>query len=170
MRESFAKEQRFFGDAAHELKTAIAVVRSSVQLLMMKPRTPPEYVRLELLPSQEGWVRLAPEAVETLLSNLLLNAIQHSGPDSLVAVGISRDENKDVCLQVVDHGEGISAEALPHIFERFYREDTSRSRETGGTGLGLAISKSIVDSASGAIRVESRKGRGTTVEVNFPAA
>ena len=71
---------------------------------------------------------------------------------------------------MTDQGEGIGPEALPHIFERFYREDTSRSRETGGTGLGLAICKSIVDAAHGAIRVESRQGQGTTVEVTFPTA
>jgi signal transduction histidine kinase len=68
---------------------------------------------------------------------------------------------------VTDRGDGIGPEALPHIFERFYREDTSRSRETGGTGLGLAICKSIVDAAGGIIEVESTVGVGTRVMVTF---
>ena len=229
VRESRAKEQRFFGDAAHELKTAIAVVRSSVQLLMMKPRTAPEYsaglervlednTRVESLVSQmlqlgrmesadpgdlpiidlskavadiasrlrpiadqreitirldtlaQVPVRLAPEAAEMLVSNLLLNAIQHSAAYASISLQVRRKGAEGVCLEVADQGEGIGPEALPHIFERFYREDTSRSRETGGTGLGLAICKSIVDAAHGAIRVESQQGQGTTVEVTFPGA
>ena len=73
-------------------------------------------------------------------------------------------------LEVQDVGSGIAPEALPHIFERFYREDRSRSRETGGTGLGLSICKSIVEAAGGSIAVESSLEQGTRVLVTFSAA
>jgi signal transduction histidine kinase len=72
-----------------------------------------------------------------------------------------------VTLIVEDHGAGISADALPHIFERFFREDRSRSRETGGVGLGLSICKSIVDAAGGTFTVQSAEGQGTVVSVSL---
>lgn len=226
LRESFAREQRFVGDAAHELKTAIAVVRSSVQVTMLKPRTGEEYragldrvledtARIESLVTQmlqlarmdesedgrapvldlgetihrvakllqpiaddrglwieaesspELYVHLKPESAEILLCNLLLNAIQHSPPASLVSISAGARGGSHVRFEVRDRGTGISPEALPHIFERFYREDTSRSRETGGTGLGLAICKSIVEAAGGSIQATSTPGMGTTVTVTF---
>ena len=73
-------------------------------------------------------------------------------------------------LVIEDHGEGISAEALPHVFERFYRGDPSRTRSTGGAGLGLAICKAMVDKAGGSISIASRQGEGTTVTVRLPIA
>jgi signal transduction histidine kinase len=73
-------------------------------------------------------------------------------------------------LQVVDQGSGIRAEALPHVFERFYRDDPSRSRASGGTGLGLAICKSIVDAAGGTIAISSTVGEGTKVVASFSIA
>ena len=70
---------------------------------------------------------------------------------------------------IADTGEGISLEALPHVFERFYRADTSRSRISGGAGLGLAICKGIIDPAAAApLRSASVLGKGTQVEVTLP--
>jgi signal transduction histidine kinase len=71
-------------------------------------------------------------------------------------------------LEVEDHGDGIAPDALPHVFERFYRGDASRSRETGGSGLGLAICKAMVDAAGGRIGIRSAVGQGTRVRVEFP--
>jgi signal transduction histidine kinase len=71
-------------------------------------------------------------------------------------------------LCVEDHGTGIPPEALPHVFDRFYRGDPSRSRETGGTGLGLAICKAIVSRFDGDIQIASVVNAGTTVTVHFP--
>src|SRR6185437_8220782 len=99
--------------------------------------------------------------IHVLVSNLLVNAVQHSSPGDVVKAAITRQKSS-VILCVSDHGTGISAQALPHIFERFYREDRSRSRETGGAGLGLAICKTIVEGAGGQIEVDSTLGRGTT--------
>jgi signal transduction histidine kinase len=70
---------------------------------------------------------------------------------------------------VSDNGVGIPLEDLPHIFERFYRVDKSRSRIQGKTGLGLAICKSIVEAQSGSIKAQSEPGKGTTFEVRLPA-
>jgi signal transduction histidine kinase len=231
LRHAFEMERRFINDAAHELKTAVAVVRSTVQVLSMRTRTADEYrsgldqvlsdnsrvedlvsrmltlARFEerskappvsidlsgqisdtlaslstyaescgvsLQPFLEPGisVRLARDSVEVLASNLMMNAIQHSSAGSEIRVtvrlnqsGVTRAE-----LEVRDFGSGISPESLPHVFERFFREDQSRSRETGGAGLGLAICKNIVENAGGTIEIQSVKGEGTTVAVLFPLA
>ena len=230
VREAFAKEQQFLGDAAHELKTAIAVVRSSVQLLMLRRRTVEEYAgglvrvlddnsRVEALVAQmlqlarveettalsvaavdlhalaaaalqqlspvieqsgvpvrlahcstPMLVRLLPERALTLVSNLVMNAVQHTQAGQPVLVSVSRLGNDAIVMRVADGGAGIAPDAMPHIFERFYREDRSRSRDTGGTGLGLSICKAIAESAGGSIHVESTLGQGTTVTVTFTAA
>ena len=73
-----------------------------------------------------------------------------------------------VC-QVVDQGEGIPESALPHVFERFYRADRSRSRASGGAGLGLSICKAIVERSGGTIHIQSVVGKGTEVTVVLPA-
>jgi signal transduction histidine kinase len=83
---------------------------------------------------------------------------------------VRRQVSGVIALEITDSGTGIGKEALPHIFERFYREDRSRSRDTGGAGLGLAICKSIVDGAGGTIHVTSKPGIGTTVTAIFSAA
>ncbi|WP_263365381.1 sensor histidine kinase [Edaphobacter bradus] len=228
LKRSFDQQHRFVGDAAHELKTAVAVVRSSIQLLMLRPRETGEYVdglqallkdntrveelvtrmltlaRLEERGSTEGAradlcevadrvihgtqsladselieiqsvcsssvvVPVPAEDLEILISNLLVNAIQHSKPGSEVLVSSEESDGRAI-FRVKDKGEGISPSALPHLFERFFREDSSRSRQTGGAGLGLAICKTIVDAASGTISLESTPGTGTTVIVSLPLA
>jgi signal transduction histidine kinase len=115
-------------------------------------------------------VRLPQEAAYALVSNLVLNAIQHSRAGAPVAVRVARQGPSRVVLEVSDAGTGIARDALPHVFERFYREDGSRSRETGGTGLGLAICKSIVEAADGEISITSEVDAGTTVTAVFSAA
>lgn len=224
-------QHRFLSDAAHELKTAVAIERSTIQLLSLRPRSPDEYSkglgrvlqdneRLEQLVSRmltlgrfeeqpvtssdsvdlgesayrmvesiRHWVEareitlvldveknvevaLSEEAAETLISNLLINAVQHSASGSQVRLSIrvfSHAERK-ATLQVADCGKGIASESLPYVFERFYREDRSRSRETGGAGLGLAICKSIVEGAGGDIEVKSVLGRGTTATATLKLA
>ena len=114
-------------------------------------------------------VHLSSEKAEVLVSNLLVNAIQHSPRGSEVTVALRKNGDTAILL-VRDTGTGISPGALPHIFERFYREDSSRSRETGGAGLGLAISKSIVQSAGGSISVESSPGVETIAKVSLRLA
>ncbi len=124
-------------------------------------------VRAQLTPGLRA--RISPEGMDTLVSNLVTNAVQHSPAGSVVQVSLTPDaaEPDKTMLEVKDNGGGISPNALPHIFERFFREDSSRSRQTGGAGLGLAICKSIVDAAGGKIEVRSAPGSGTAVRVTF---
>ena len=79
-----------------------------------------------------------------------------------------RSDRHSTELRIEDDGSGIEPEVLPHIFDRFYRSDPSRSRKTGGTGLGLAICKAIVARAQGTIGITSEPGRGTIVMIRFP--
>lgn len=266
LERSFLQQQAFVSDAAHELKTAVAVQKSSLQLLSMKPRSAAEYktglercladsLRLESLVADmltlaraessaptpgpqptadlaeciqraaaqletmaamrnvrvlvvpptpdlasvkgagfspyiepanstralapegmppEVTVPLPPEDCSVLLSNLLLNAIQHSPPGSIVEIRPAL-EAQTVVLVIQDRGDGIPAETLPHVFDRFYRGDPSRTRNTGGTGLGLAICKAIAQKAGGSISIASQpdpslSNQGTTVTVRFPVA
>ena len=104
-----------------------------------------------------------------LLLNLLDNAIKHSGPGQTVRMTIGKDGLAPV-LRVEDSGAGIAEEDIPHIFDRFFRTDRSRSRQVPGSGLGLSISKWIVDAHGGQINVTSRLGAGSTFTVRLPAA
>jgi signal transduction histidine kinase len=97
---------------------------------------------------------------------LLDNAVKYSPSGSTVKVNLEKTTRK-IKVSVIDQGMGISQEDLPHIFERFYRADKSRS-ETDGFGLGLSIAKNIIDSHHGSIEVFSRLNKGTTFEVNLP--
>jgi signal transduction histidine kinase len=230
LERSFLQQRAFVSDAAHELKTAVAVVKSSLQLLGLKPRTAEEYQaglerclsdsqRLEDLvikmltlaraesgsPSNggaatsnlEGCLRqiiaelstatelrsvqvnlavagsigvpLAADDCSLLFTNLVLNAVQHSAPGSIVDIRVdTRASGAGLQVEIEDHGEGIDAAALPHVFDRFYRGDPSRTRNTGGTGLGLSICKAIVHRAGGSIAITSQAGLGTTVTVQLP--
>ena len=227
LERSFMQQRRFVGDAAHELKTAVAVLKSSLQLLTLKQRTAVEYERgiercqldcerleetvakmltlarletssvstsvatdlahvlrqvaqqfesmaelkrLQILVMAEGpvMVDIEPEQLQLLCSNLLLNALQHSPAGSAIRAVVQQDGERAE-LTIEDDGEGIAAQDLPHVFDRFYRGDPSRSRNTGGTGLGLAICKAIASRWQGTIDISSELGIGTKVIVHFPA-
>ena len=111
--------------------------------------------------------RIASDDCATLATNLVVNALQHTAAGGTVVLKVlSRDGMTG--FRVEDNGEGISADDLPHIFDRFYRGDPSRSRNTGGAGLGLAICKALVEAAGGQIEITSEVGRGTIAEVILP--
>lgn len=225
---SFRQQQTFLHNAAHELKTAVTIVKSSLQLLALRPRTQNEYreglaacladsdrmadlvqrmlllarleqnaspaeaacnlhevvdevatqlattaeahgIEMKLDTPGSAWIPLEFDAATTLVSNLLLNALQHSPPGSTVSATV-RTGTRGVMLVVEDQGEGIRPEDQPHIFERFYRGDSSRARTTGGTGLGLAICKAIAESCGGSISVASKPGEGTRMTVRLSAS
>jgi signal transduction histidine kinase len=230
LERSFMTQQRFVGDAAHELKTAVAVLKSSLQLLTLKQRTALEYERgiercqldcerleetvakmlslarleasgaptgvatdvgeilrhaaqpfesmaelrrVQILITAEGpaMIEIEPEQLQILCGNLFLNALQHSPAGSTIraVVRFAQQDRQHAELVIKDDGDGIAAADLPHVFERFYRGDPSRSRNTGGTGLGLAICKAIASRWQGTIDISSELGAGTQVIVRFPA-
>lgn len=110
-----------------------------------------------------------PDRLHQVLLNLVSNGIRHGGEDASVTLTL-RDDEKHVLIDVSDDGKGISPEDASHIFERFYRADTSRTRDTGGSGLGLAIVKSLVEQHGGSISVDSELGRGSVFTVCLPKA
>lgn len=226
LRLSFERQRQFTGDAAHELKTSIAVLKSSLQLLTMRPRDANEYqagvsdllsdisrmedlteqmltlarleaeevqssqstdlsrivqsvtarmqafaevreVSMKIKANEPHLVALQPKDADVLCSNLVMNALQHSPANSVLVVSV-RCEGTGIELRVADRGQGIPSASQSHLFDRFYRVDASRSRQSGGTGLGLAICKAIVDRSHGNIQIESEPGRGTEVIVTFP--
>jgi two-component system OmpR family sensor kinase len=109
------------------------------------------------------------QRIGQVATNLLTNAILFNREQGEVRV-CARSENGTAVFTVSDSGQGIPAEDLPHIFERFYRVDKSRSRIQGRTGLGLAISQAIVGAHGGTIQVSSQPGAGSTFTVGLPVA
>lgn len=107
--------------------------------------------------------------LQQVLNNLIQNAITHTPAPGTISIRLSRHEY-GIQIAVQDSGDGIPAEHLAHVFDRFYRVDRSRSRETGGTGLGLAIARAIVELHGGKISVESagQPGSGATFTILLP--
>lgn len=112
-------------------------------------------------------VHADPDRLQQILLNLVSNAIRHTPAGGRVHLS-AHPEADQVHLRVTDTGEGIAPGDLPHIFERFYRADASRSRATGGSGLGLTIAQGLVEAMGGQIWAESTLGEGTTIHVTLP--
>ena len=104
----------------------------------------------------------------TAVRNLLDNAVAYSGAGTRVGVGV-RTESGLVEIAVVDEGIGIAEREQERVFERFYRVDPARSRDTGGTGLGLSIVKHVAADHGGEVTIWSRPGRGSTFTLRLPA-
>lgn len=115
-------------------------------------------------------VRADPDRLAQVLRNLLSNALRHTpaGGHIRVQARLLQEGEAKVRVAVTDTGPGIPPEHLPHVFDRFWRADPSRARETGGSGLGLAIARSLVEAMGGRIGVESTVGKGSTFWVEFP--
>jgi heavy metal sensor kinase len=107
--------------------------------------------------------------IKQVIVNLVDNAIKYTQQDGSVRVVVGAENNHAV-MRVEDNGAGIPADALPHLFERFYRVDKARSRQMGGAGLGLAIVKSIVAAHGGRVTVESAEGKGSRFRVELSLA
>jgi two-component system phosphate regulon sensor histidine kinase PhoR len=122
-------------------------------------------VDVQPVPTVDGSAR----DLSLMVGNLIDNAIRYTPPNGEVHVALAPDDGV-VVLRVSDTGVGIPQRDLPRIFERFYRVDQARSRDTGGTGLGLAIVKHVCENHGGDVTVDSELGRGTTFEVRLPVA
>lgn len=108
-----------------------------------------------------------PLRITQVMTNLVENAYKHARNSTVITIA-TREDDKHLVLSVSDDGDGIPEKDLPFIFQRFYRVDKGRSRESGGTGLGLAIVKHIIVQHGGTIHAKSQAGQGTTIEVRLP--
>ena len=106
--------------------------------------------------------------LEQVLLNLFRNAVKHTRPGDRIDVSASRAADV-IRLEVSDHGEGIEPDLLPHVFDRFVRADSARSRETGGTGLGLAICREIIQRHGGTISASNAPAGGARFTIELPA-
>ena len=230
LQAAFARERQFSADAAHEMKTAVAIVKSTLQLALERGGGAAEYraeigraledtermqglvggmlqlAKIEglagsaqveagpvdameelhcalrrLAPMLEArrirvdvegedaalCVRISAEGLNLVLMNLLENAVHYSPDGSSIQVK-AQAQGTMCTLSIEDAGCGIDAASLPHIFERFYRGDRSRSRESGGAGLGLAIVQAIVHRAGGTVTAASAPGAGSVFTLTLP--
>ncbi|MDP2660990.1 MAG: ATP-binding protein, partial [Dehalococcoidia bacterium] len=110
-----------------------------------------------------------PDRIQQVLLALLDNALKHTPPEGRVSVSVNR-QGQGVILKVSDTGEGIPAEHLPRVFDRFYRQDQARSRSQGGAGLGLAIAKSLVEAHGGQLALTSVVGAGVEATIRLRAS
>lgn len=125
-------------------------------------------VNLEVQNTEEQhWFNGDRDKIIQILTNIFNNALQYTPQGKRVSVYIE-EKNDQISFIVKDEGEGISEDDLPFLFERFYRGDKSRDRETGGVGIGLSIVKALVEAHQGEIKIDSQLNVGTTVEVQLP--
>ena len=146
-------------------------VDSVIAQAVDRNRVAAESHRISLVPS--GKIRSEvfgdQQLLVTAVHNLIANAIQYSPDGSRIGVGVSAD-NGVVEISVTDQGVGIPEDERDRVFERFFRVDAARSRNTGGSGLGLAIVKHVVQNHGGDVRVWSQQGRGSTFTIRLPEA
>ena len=116
-----------------------------------------------------GRVRMGEDDLRTVLGNLVGNAIKYGRPGGSLTVTARADAGK-IVIEVADSGIGIRPESLPRLFEEFFREKRSETRDIEGNGLGLAIVKRTVERVGGSVEVESVLGEGTTFRLRLPAA
>ncbi|WP_353989647.1 cell wall metabolism sensor histidine kinase WalK [Pediococcus argentinicus] len=113
------------------------------------------------------WVEVDTDRLQQVLDNIMNNAIKYSPDGGIITCRLLETHNH-VIMSITDQGLGIPKDALPHVFDRFYRVDKARSRAQGGTGLGLAISKEVIQMHGGRIWVESKEGEGSTFYISLP--
>lgn len=149
------------------------------QLLQLLPLTeraaqdaagPQRIDRIQLELNVDPCIQGDQQQIEQVVRNLVDNALKYGAPETPVKVELDLSRDGMARLSVIDQGEGIAREHLPHLTRRFYRTDPGRSRASGGTGLGLAIVKHIVERHRGRLNIESDLGQGTRVVVRIPLA
>ena len=131
--------------------------QATAQQIALCAKIPPALPTLEL----------DPDRVQQTIGILISNALRHTPANGSITI-TAQSDRASVTIEVADTGSGIAPEDLPHVFDRFYRADKSRARESGGSGLGLTIAKSLVEAHGGVIEAHSEAGRGTAMTMRFP--
>lgn len=159
-----AQYEKPSGGIRSERLSIEALVDSAI--LKINPLAKRKKIRIEKK-GEDAWTQGNRFALVDLLVILLDNAIKYSSPHKHIFVEYRRKDGS-VNLSVKDQGNGIDPKDIPHLFERFYRADKSRSKDTSGFGLGLSIAKKIVETHKGSIKVESILEKGSTFIVTLP--
>ena len=154
----------------HDLPTERIDLASLVERAARDAAGPQRGDRLEIALTAEPVVLGDLQQLEQVVRNLVDNALKYGAPDRPVNVTLDLAQGDLARIAVVDEGEGIAPEQIPHLTRRFYRTDPGRSRASGGTGLGLAIVKHIVERHRGRLDITSELGKGTRVVVRLPLA
>ncbi len=148
-----------------EVATLVTNVQQALGLMAQRERK--IKITLDLAPGLPP-ILADRQRLEQVLLNLTRNAINYTPAGGIISIGAAQTGPAQVALWVADTGIGIAPDELQQVFERFYRSDTSRSRNTGGAGLGLAIVKTLVEAMNGTIEVESVLGEGSKFTVTLP--
>ncbi len=151
-----------------QVEDIIKIIRRTAALVHAKAAKKGVSLSLDLSDELPA-VNIDPQRISQVLANLLDNAIAHTAEGGTITV-TARQRDGWVEVSVSDTGEGIPAESLPNIFERFYRVDKSRTRATGGSGLGLTIAKQLVEAHGGNIAVRSELGKGSCFSFTIPVS
>jgi signal transduction histidine kinase len=158
------------GKAPEPAKEGPVVLNTSVgrAMLLLQPRAEDKGLRIKLQPCRDQLiVRGTEEGLDRVFVNLVGNAIKYTPSGGAVTVSV-QPVGQQARVEVADTGIGVSEDALPHLFEEFYRAPNAKALAEAGTGLGLAIVKDLVDRFGGHIQVKSAVGKGTTFTVTFP--
>ena len=163
---SLTRAEGMTGDTEMEIIFMAPTVRRVAR--MLKNNALQASISFDLQLDTDTSILILEDDLYQIVFNLMENGIKYNHSGGRLTVRLGRDEDNAI-LEVSDTGMGIPEEAIDHVFERFYRVDKARSRQTGGSGLGLAIVRSIVQRNRGTISVASTVGKGTTFTVTFPA-
>ena len=134
---------------------------------MVRPIAEKKNITIEFTGGEDIMVECDPMRIRQALNNIIDNAVKYTGEGGLVKVALS-ETKEEATVTVTDNGVGMSKEHLDKIFDRFYRVDKARSRETGGTGLGLHIVQRIAHLHNGRVEVDSAEGKGSTFRLTIP--
>lgn len=148
-----------------EIINIVDVINETVETL--QEEVSKKDIDIKLPDTKELYMEAEKDRIRQIILNLVANAITYTPEHGMIEINVE-EKASDVKLIVKDTGIGIAEKDLPRIFERFYRVDKARSRNSGGTGLGLAIVKHLVESHRGVIEVESQEGKGTQFTITLP--
>ncbi len=152
-----------------EVRAEIIYMGPTIQRVvkMLSPLAQTNQITIQTDLTNDAPILIHEDDLYQIAFNLVENGIKYNTPGGKLSISLHRQEKMNI-LRICDTGIGIPPEAVGHVFERFYRVDKARSRQSGGSGLGLAIVKAMVQRNSGEISLQSTIGKGTTFTVEFP--